>query len=172
MPYTFYYEELRLKFDVSVDTKADTFTLDVQDRRFESLPYRPCAIHLLNDDHGNMRDIRAAIEVNDIDILGSRKYRKQETWTWDVENFKNSMLEKLNNEKVSHIYVVISQGSSVAVNELLAELYVNIAETGLQSLTIDKLPIGCELDSMLINNIALKSSNLRIFGLRRSNRLQ
>ena len=82
------------------------------------------------------------------------------------------MLEKLNNEKVSHIYVVISQGSSVAVNELLAELYVNIAETGLESLTIDKLPIGCELDGMLINNIALKSSNLRIFGLRRSNRLQ
>ena len=157
LPFTFFYEDVRLKFDISVDTKKKAFTIDVQDRRFESLPYRPCAIHLVNDDPGTTKDLRGAIEVNDIDIMGSRKYRKQETRTWEVENFENMMKDKLDSAPVKHIYVVISQGSSVAVNELLAALYVNIApyneetgEGGLESITIDKLPSDCELDGILL----------------------
>ena len=50
-----------------------------------------------NDLNGNIKDLRAAIEVNDIDIMGSRKYRRQETMIWDVETFENSMKEKLCN---------------------------------------------------------------------------
>ena len=72
---------------------------------------------------------------------------------WDVETFEKSMKWKLCYEPVRHIYIVISQGSSVAVNELLAAIYVNIAEYnsdesegGLESITIDKLPRDCELD--------------------------
>merc|ERR1712051_483653 len=100
---------------------------------------------------------------NDIDIMGSRKYRKQGTRTWEVESFENMMKDKLDNAPVKHIYIVISQGSSVAVNELIASLYVNIApyneengEGGLESITIDKLPSDCELDGMLLQNIARK----------------
>ena len=177
MPFVFYYELFRLKFDISVDTKAKRFTLDVHERRFEALPYRPCAIHLVNENPANILDIRAAIEVNDIDIMGSRKYRKQETRTWEVESFEKMMMEKLDNAPVKHIYIVISQGSSVAVNELLAAIYVNIAEYneagegGLESITIDKLPQDCELDGLLLDKIALKSRNCRVFGLRRNMRL-
>ena len=111
--------------------------------------------------------------------MGSRKYRKQETRTWEVENFENMMKDKLDSAPVKHIYVVISQGSSVAVNELLAALYVNIApyseetgEGGLESITIDKLPSDCELDGILLQNIVKKCKNLRVFGLRRNNRLR
>ena len=108
LPFTFFYEDVRLKFDINVDTKKKCFTLDVQERPYSTLPYRPCAIHLPNDSHGDITDLKAAIEVNDIDILGSRKYRKQETMTWDVEHFENMMKEKLNNMPVRHIYIVIS----------------------------------------------------------------
>ena len=176
-PFTFFYEDARLKFDINISTdkKKKGFTLDVQERRFEVLPYRPCAISLKNDNPGNIKDLRAAIEVNDIDIMGSRKYRKQETRTWEVEAFENNMKEKLSNEPVRHIYIVISQGSSVAVNELLAAIYVNIAEYnedksegGLESITIDKLPRDCELDRNLLTNIALKAKNCRVLGFRRN----
>ena len=122
-PFIFFQEDVRLKFEISVDTKKKTFTMDVQERRFESLPYRPCAIHLDNDDDGGVTDIKAAIEVNDIDILGSRKNRRQETMTWNVEAFEKMMKEKLNNTQVRQFYIVVSQGSSVAVNELLAAIY-------------------------------------------------
>ena len=128
-----------------------------------------------NDFNGNIKDLRAAIEVNDIDIMGSRKNRRQETMIWDVETFENSMKEKLCNEPVRHVYIVISKGSSVAVNELLASIYVNIAiynenksEGGLESITIDKLPQNCELDVKLLKNIALKAKNCKVLGFRRN----
>ena len=90
-PFIFFFEDARLKFDINISTdkKKKGFTLDVQERRFEVLPYRPCAISLKNENPFNIKDLRAAIEVNDIDIMGSRKYRKQETRTWDVEVFEN-----------------------------------------------------------------------------------
>ena len=65
------------------------------------------------------------------------------------------------------------------MNELLAAIYVNIeqynedkSEGGLQSITIDKLPSHCELDGMLLNNIALMTKNCRVFGFRRNVNLQ
>ena len=46
LPYEFNYEALNLNFKVGVDHQRETFTLEVQNRRFESLPWRPFPIRL------------------------------------------------------------------------------------------------------------------------------
>ena len=85
-----------------------------------------------------------------------------EAMTWNAKEFKNLMARKIGeNTSITKVHLERLDCSSVALNELLAIIYVNISEEGLQHLTFGEFPKACELDRNLLSKIADKASNLK-----------
>ena len=70
LPHQFFYREMNLKFSIDVNTKKTMFVLDVQDRMFENLPWRPMPIYLKNPDEDGEKNMKAYININGVEILG------------------------------------------------------------------------------------------------------
>ena len=64
------------------------------------------------------------------------------------------MKDMLDYNPIRSITLAWMKCSSIALNELLAILLVNIAEEGLIRLDFHRFPQNCELDAMLLYKIA------------------
>ena len=74
--------------------------------------------------------------------------------TWDSERFYQLIKEKLGDDPITSIELNWFRCSNTTLNELLAVLYLNMAEGGLRRLEFCKFPKQCELDPNLLTDIA------------------
>ena len=90
LPFPFHYVPRQLKFIVDYSKAKRQFTLEVQQRLFENLPFRPCPIFLTSPGDPENTILRGRVKLNDIEILS-----ENEPMTWNTREFQNLIHEKL-----------------------------------------------------------------------------
>lgn len=74
---------------------------------FEALPWRPFPIYLRNPKEDREDIISGCIKINDVNILG--EYQVSDgTMSWDAQNFQNILEEKLGDNPVKSMILIIT----------------------------------------------------------------
>ena len=82
---------------------------------------------------------------------------------WDAAEFQSQIKARINPCK--NVYIKEINCSTVALNELIALISVNIDFYGLRELRFDKFPDVTDLDSYLLDQISQTTKKLRVLEL-------